>query len=109
MQCNSKEGMLMKEIEKPKPDETLIVGDWIEIAGAVSGDSACKRIQNLTTDYLTELGKDESGWDTLYRDPEDGRFWERIYRMSHMHGGGPPALLNLSEKDAREKYASLFA
>jgi len=32
---------------------------------------------------------DYNGWDVLYLDPADGRYWERILPSSEMHGGGP--------------------
>ena len=45
-----------------------------------------------------------SVWDTLFRDPRDGRLWEKIYPMSEMHGGGPPTLRLLPESDVVQKY-----
>lgn len=89
-------------------DETEIVGNWVEVDGKIVGDEACKRIRSLTEEYFQKLGSDWSGWETLFKDPNDGRFWERTYPLSHMHGGGPPVLLNLSEQAAKGKYAHLF-
>jgi Immunity protein 27 len=64
-----------------------------------------KRIFALTQSRLVKVKTDASGWDTLYRDPTDGRFWELIYPQSHLHGGGPPELRNLTPDDAKQKYA----
>src|SRR5260221_9657546 len=100
--------MLMKKLEKPQPTETEIKGNWIEAGGRVVGDAACERVQILTDTYFEKIGKDWSGWETLFRDPEDGRYWERTYPHGELHGGGPPALYYLPEDKAREKYSQLF-
>lgn len=94
--------------EKPRPNETSIICNWIKVGDRIEGDPACERIEFLTYEYLEKIGTDESGWDTLFRDPEDGRYWERIYPSSHMHGGGPPTLAVMSEGEARIKYERLF-
>jgi hypothetical protein len=91
-------------------DETEILGKWITSGEGVVGDEACERVHRLTAHYLVKLGisTDGGAWDTLFRDPADGRFWERTYPQGHMQGGGPPALMNLSETDAQGKYPHLF-
>lgn len=98
----------MKDNEKLRSDETEIVCHWTFKDGKMVGDAACDRIDALVDYYLEKVGSDESGWDTLFRDPADGRLWERIYPMSHMHGGGPPALVHITDSDAKKKYANLF-
>ena len=45
-----------------------------------------------------------AGWETLYRDPRDGRLWELTYPQSEMHGGGPRRLHVLSRDEAAAKY-----
>ncbi len=93
------------------PEETEIVGNWVVIKGSVQGDERCDRVDELTRSYLERLGysPESGGWDTLFRDPTDGRFWERLYPQSYMHGGGPPALKLLSDDEAKEKYPQLFS
>ncbi|MEQ1765280.1 MAG: Imm27 family immunity protein [Pyrinomonadaceae bacterium] len=93
------------------PDEKEVIGNWIEVDGEIDGDEACFRIQYLTADYLERIGFSEAqgGWETLFRDPKDGRYWERTYPNGSWHGGGPPALINLSEVEAKEKYPYLFS
>jgi hypothetical protein len=86
------------------PSEHSIIGHWELAGGKGRGDPACARIARLTTGYLVELALAEEGWATLYRDPQDGRLWERTYPNSEMHGGGPPALTAVSEEQARAKY-----
>jgi hypothetical protein len=43
-------------------------------------------------------------WETPFQDPNDGRFWERTYPHSEMHGGGPPRLTLMSTEKVRKKY-----
>lgn len=87
-----------------QPYETELLGDWVVSETQVEGDEACKRIQWLIAEKLQEIATDFSGWDVLYRDPSDGRYWELTYPQSHMHGGGPPALQCVSEYVAGQKY-----
>ena len=84
--------------------ETVLVGKWISRGGAVVADDVSKRIEYLTQSVLTEMASSDDGWDTLYVDPSDGRFWELIYPESDSHGGGAPTLNNLSSSEAKHKY-----
>ncbi len=96
-------------VEKLAPEEMELVGSWIDVDGHVVGDAACKRIELLTTGYLEKVGLGQYGaWEILYRDPQDGRLWEQTFPHSEWHGGGPPALRNLSDAEARRKYPDLF-
>ena len=90
------------------PDETEIVGEWIVYEGEVQGDESCQRIHTLTKCYLEKLGSDQTGWETLYRDPGDGRLWERSYPQSEMHGGGPPTLRIVDREQIATKYPNVF-
>ena len=85
-----------------RADEELIKGQWIFDGKAVIGDSACQRIRWLISDVLELVGTDESGWDTLYRDPSDNRHWVLYYPESELHGGGPPSLKVLSQDSGIE-------
>ena len=62
------------------------------------------RINWLVRSKLRKLATASGGWDTLYLDPKDGRYWERTYPHGQLHGGGPPALTNISQETARDKY-----
>ena len=73
--------------------------------GRVVADETCQRINELTTSHLKELGRDSSGWDVLYRDPDDGRLWELTYPQSELQGGGPPQLRCLTTDEAKKKYS----
>jgi hypothetical protein len=89
-------------MKKLDPSETVLTGQWIFQDGRVVGDDVCKRIDALTQPYLTKIAK--SGWETLFRDPDDGRYWELTYPKSEMHGGGPTELRWLLEDEAKKKY-----
>jgi hypothetical protein len=89
---------------KLSPNETDLVGDWRAIGDAIEPDETSKRIEQLTRDHLVRLGYDPSGWDTLFADPNDGRFWELTYPSSGSEGGGPPRLTCIDLQTAREKY-----
>ncbi|WP_430409808.1 Imm27 family immunity protein [Kordia sp.] len=78
-----------------KKDESEIIGKWEFINGKYVQNDTCKRIEYLKKKYLLEITKDESGWYVLYKDPNDGRYWESKYLQSDLHGGGIPALINI--------------
>jgi immunity protein 27 of polymorphic toxin system len=87
-----------------RPDETDLVGRWEAHDGQVVADAVCRRIEALTKHHLQRVAVSADGWDTLYRDPGDGRHWELTYPDSGLHGGGPPRLTYLSAEGARQKY-----
>jgi hypothetical protein len=87
-----------------RPDEVSLDGKWERVDGKVRGDAVTERIHALVKGTLIKVGTDASGWDTLYRDPQDGRYWELTYPQSSMQGGGPPRLAVISREDARKKY-----
>jgi len=91
--------MAMKDLQ---PDEMVLTGAWILDGSTVVGDEVSRRIEWLVDSRLDQLAT--TGWETLYRDPRDGRLWERTYPKSEMHGGGPPELRALSPEDASPRY-----
>lgn len=88
-----------------KPDETDLRGEWEIFAGNVVADETSERIKILTKQYLEKVAG--GGWETLYRDPEDGRYWELTYPQGEMHGGGPPRLTHISTEQAEAKYRGI--
>lgn len=90
-------------------NETEITGKWFMSHGRAVADETCQRIVDLTNGYLLEVCRDSSGWDTLYRDPNDGRFWELIYPQGDLQGGGPPQLRCLLADEAKGKYGGDLA
>jgi len=94
---------LMTELVQEEVD---LRGDWIvQKDHSVVADAIEERIEWLTTQKLERIAKDWSGWETLYRDPRDGRLWELTYPQSEMHGGGPRRLHVVSRDEAAGKYS----
>lgn len=88
------------------PEENEIRGSWRVVGGKVEADANCSRIEQLIESDLREVACDGSGWDILYMDPSDGRYWELTYPESQLHGGGPPTLKQLTKEEARNKYGT---
>jgi len=87
-----------------RPEEIEIMGRWLSRGGRISADANCSRIDTLVATHLREVARDPSGWDVLYIDPLDLRYWELVYLESDLQGGGPPTLRQLSAELARGKY-----
>ena len=87
-----------------RPDELDLVGQWLDTGSRVVADSVAARIQWLVSERLEQVAVDGTGWETLFRDPSDGRLWERTYPHGGWHGGGPPRLTHLSREQAARKY-----
>jgi len=90
--------------QKITPDEKIISGKWLKSENGVITDENCKRIEYLTDHYLEKIDTDSSGWNKLYKDPADGRFWVKTYPNSEMHGGGPPHLKEISPTEAQKQF-----
>ena len=97
----------MSEPAKPSADEKELVGQWLMKGPKIVGDATCARIESLIAGYLVSLGADESGWDSLYRDPETGNLWELTWPQSNLHSGGPPRLALVRADDVRSKYGQV--
>lgn len=95
----------LRELNIPKlsKDEAYLKCEWLFNKGKVTGNDTCERIEYLITTF-EKLGTASGGWETLYKDNSDGRYWELTYEHSEMHGGGPQSLRNISEAEAKEKY-----
>jgi hypothetical protein len=87
-----------------KSTEVELHAKWLVNGPLIELDTVGKRILFLIDNVLRQVAADSTGWDKLYRDSSDGRFWELMYLQSHLHGGGPPSLIHISESDARKKY-----
>ena len=91
---------------KLRSTETELVGKWEIVAGHVRGDATCERIEWLIANHLKKiaLSNQSGGWETLFVDPDDGRYWERTYPQGEIQGGGPPLLSALDAREAHAKY-----
>jgi hypothetical protein len=92
---------------KIQPTETQLTGKWPSRDGRAVADETCERINELVRSHLQKLGHDASGWEVLYRDPDDGRLWELTYPQSGLQGGGPPQLRCLTTAEAKKKYGAV--
>ncbi len=97
--------LLSSPEEKLTPADTDLVGSWMKMGGGLVGDPVEKRIAWLIGNYLRKVASRTDGWGALYRDPNDGRYWELTYPRGEMHGGGPMRLTAISAENAREKFA----
>ena len=82
------------------PDEVVLQ------AARTDHDAVDARILSLVRKRLERLASTNAGWDTLFRDPRDGRLWELTFPEGSLFGGGPRRLSVISEADARQKYGS---
>lgn len=90
--------------EDLRANEVDLVGQWLDVGNRIVGDGVTTRIEWLVAERLERIGADSSGWETLYRDPRDGRLWEHTHPYGEMHGGGPPRLSCIAPADAARKY-----
>jgi hypothetical protein len=88
------------------PEEVDLRGYWlVQKDRSVIADATDERIEWLTTQKLERIENDWSGWETLYRDPRDGRLWELTYPQGEMQGRGPRRLHLFSRDEAAAKYS----
>lgn len=87
----------------PAPGTTKLRGHWTQdSSGRSVGDEVCEQIRILLTQRLKRIANGD--WTTLYRDTQDGSYWELSFPESHHHGGGPPMLERLDEAAAKARY-----
>lgn len=87
-----------------RPDEKVICGGWQVVEGRLVPDAVLMRIQEFVQNHLRKIADTSGGWETLFRNPLDGRLWERFYPRSEMHGGGPEGLRCIDKESAERKY-----
>jgi hypothetical protein len=85
-------------------EETELVGMWLDLGGKVTGDAVSDRVEWLTATRLEKLAENGEIQAGLYRDPQDGRLWEKISPFA----GGPPALRVLTPAAATERFGRSF-
>lgn len=92
---------------KIEPHETFFSGESPFVDGRFVETESARRLRDLLANHLIRIAASADGWDVLYRDPDDGRLWERTCPHSEMHGGGPSELRCLSRSDAVAKYGEV--
>jgi hypothetical protein len=88
------------------PGERELVGGWVEHDGVRTLDEVDRRIFWLVTRRLVPRGIAHGGWQQLFEDPRDGRYWELGFPEGSLHGGGPRRLECVSVAVARERYGA---
>jgi hypothetical protein len=85
------------------PAEVLLQGT---LANDVTGppDVVELRIQWLVANCLEAFGRAANGWDWLFHDPRDGRWWEQTFPLGSLHGSGPRRLAVIDRTEALAKY-----
>jgi hypothetical protein len=76
-------------------------------SGKIVADEVCLRIEELKSNYLRKVTVDKSGWETLYQNPSDNRYWLLTYQNSDWNGGGPPTLKMITQTEVIEKFRLL--
>jgi len=83
-----------------KEEEKELVGMWLDLGVKVTGDAVSDRVEWLTAVRLEKLAENRELLAELYRDPRDGRLWEKIIPFA----GGPPTLRTLAPSSATERF-----
>lgn len=93
-------------MKKLQPSEEVLTGSWIVQDGQARYDEICERIEWLVTQHLQKIADSPQwgAWERVYRNPDDGTYWECTYPQGEMHGGGPPQLKRLTTAEAKQKY-----
>jgi len=84
-----------------------ILSKWLMVGRRVEGDQASNIIEHLIEGHFILVGERSGHWVRLYLDPTNGFYWEHSYPHSGMHGGGPAALRQLSQKEVQDLYGRL--
>ncbi|MGZ8935862.1 MAG: Imm27 family immunity protein [Methylobacter sp.] len=90
--------------EQLHSEETELLGQWVAQDNSIHADEVSKRIEALTKHCLKEVAVSDKGWEILYKDMADGRYWELSYPDSESHGGGAPKLAVISLEETKLKY-----
>ncbi len=88
--------------------ESQLAGTWQRVGDGLQLDDVSRRIERLTREALEPMSLSGDGWSALYRDPIDGRLWERTYPARDARGEGPPHLQTISQEKATAKYPGLW-
>lgn len=86
------------------PTEYEIVGGFERKGGQVKPNANSLRIAELRCNLLQEIAASAEHYSVLYRDPNDGRYWELVSQNPEGHGGGTKSLVFISDNEAKVKY-----
>lgn len=83
-----------------RAEETELVGMWLDLGVKVTGDAVADRVEWLTAERLEKLAENGAELAELYRDPRDGRLWEKVLPFA----GGPPTLRCITPAAAATRF-----
>jgi len=86
------------------PDETRLDAAAEQGLSGSSADEIDRRIFWLVRHSLRPVGMANGGWDQLYLDPRDGRYWELTFPQGSLFGGGRRRLECVPAASAAHKY-----
>lgn len=86
------------------PNESVLIGEIFFHDGKITHNEAVDRIRFLTQQVLEKIASSSDGWELLYIDPSDKRYWELSYQHGELQGGGVPKLTFISKEDVLKKY-----
>lgn len=87
-----------------KAEENELVGMWLDLGVKVTGDAVTDRVEWLTAERLEKLAENGAELAELYRDPQDGRLWEKILPFAD----GPPTLRCIPLSTATARFGFTF-
>jgi Immunity protein 27 len=73
--------------------------EWLRMA-AIEGAAG----REFAATNLVKVTVDVSGWTILHRDKRTGEFWIESYPNSHLHGGGTPVFIKISDEEAERNF-----
>ena len=83
-----------------KPEETELVGMWLDLGVKMTGDAIADRVEWLTSTQLKKVAENPGELSELYIDPSDNRLWEKLLPFA----GGPPTLRCITQVDAAARF-----
>lgn len=89
-----------------QPQETVLLGAWAKNeSGKLQKDATFRRITWLILNELQQIQRLDSNL-TLYKDPRDGRYWEKTFPEKDPSQDFTPQLKSITKNQAIEKYGS---
>ena len=89
------------------PEETELEGEWVAGPDGRMRDETFERIEWLIAHELERVASDARETEVLYRDPADGRYWEKSRRFGGLTEDSPPVLRRLDEARAERALRAL--
>ena len=94
---------MTNQMEPLQAHETSLEGHWLKQNDENVPDEIQQRIRWLVGTQLTIVSPKSGGWEVLYRDERDGRYWELTF-ADIAQGGGPWKLTAVSNEYVTKHY-----